>query len=104
MIRRSLESLSIRALLAGAMGVLAFFLLAFGTDLAWRGWSRHAEAERIVKTAEAGRELFRAAAATRLERGETMTARIRRAAASAPATPRPRPPPPPPWPRCAAWG
>jgi hypothetical protein len=74
MIRRSLESLSIRALLAGAMGVLAFFLLAFGTDLAWRGWSRHAEAERIVKTAEAGRELFRAAAATRLERGETMTA------------------------------
>ncbi|MCX8134228.1 MAG: hypothetical protein N3D18_09715 [Roseococcus sp.] len=74
MLRRTLEALSIRALLGCVMGVLALFLLAFATDLAWRGWSRHAEAERVVKMAEAGRELFRAAAATRLERGEAMTA------------------------------
>ncbi len=74
MLRRSIEALPIRVLLGGAAGVLALLTLGFATDLSLRAWSRHAEAVRIVQTAEAGRELFRAAAAMRLERGEGLTA------------------------------
>ncbi len=74
MIRRALEGISVRILLGFAMGLLAMLALGFATDLLIRAWARHGEAARIVQMAEAGRDLFRAAAAMRLERGETMTA------------------------------
>ena len=74
MFRRTLEGLSIRTLLGAVMGLLALLTLGFATELSLRAWARHAEASRIVQMAEAGRELFRAAAALRLERGETLTA------------------------------
>ncbi|WPB86128.1 methyl-accepting chemotaxis protein [Sediminicoccus rosea] len=74
MIRRALEGLSVRILLGFSLGLLAMLALGFATELLMRAWARHNEAARIVQMAEAGRELFRAAAALRLERGETMTA------------------------------
>lgn len=74
MIRRLLEGLSIRTLLGVVMGLLALVTLGFATELSLRALARHTEAGRIVQMAEAGRELFRAAAALRLERGETLTA------------------------------
>ncbi|WP_431303315.1 methyl-accepting chemotaxis protein [Sediminicoccus sp. BL-A-41-H5] len=74
MIRRALEGLSIRTLLGAVIGLLALLTLGFATELSWRAWNRHTEAARIVQMAEAGRDLFRAAAAMRLERGETLTA------------------------------
>jgi methyl-accepting chemotaxis protein len=74
MIRRALEGLSIRTLLGAVMGLLALLTLGFATELSLRAWARHNEAGRIVQMAEAGRDLFRAAAAMRLERGETLTA------------------------------
>jgi methyl-accepting chemotaxis protein len=74
MLRRTLEGLSIRTLLGAVMGLLALLTLGFATELSLRAWARHNEAGRIVQMAEAGRDLFRAAAALRLERGETLTA------------------------------
>ncbi len=74
MIRRALEGLSIRTLLGAVLGLLALLTLGFATELSLRAWARHNEAGRIVQMAEAGRDLFRAAAAMRLERGETLTA------------------------------
>ncbi|MBB3899602.1 methyl-accepting chemotaxis protein [Roseococcus suduntuyensis] len=71
--RSTLEGLSIRTLLGGVLGLLGLLTIGLAADQALRAWVRHGEAGRIVQMAEAGRELFRAAAAMRIERGETLT-------------------------------
>ncbi len=73
MLRRTLESLSVQALLAGVVSLLGLLTIGLAADVALRAGTRHDEAARIVQMAEAGRELFRAASAMRLERGETLT-------------------------------
>lgn len=73
MIRHVLNGLSIRHLLSAVIGLLAVLTLGFAGELMLRAWARHGEATRIVQMAEAGRDLFRAASAMRLERGETLT-------------------------------
>jgi methyl-accepting chemotaxis protein len=74
MLRRALEGLSIHTLLAGVLGILGLLTVGVASDIALRAWTRHEEASRITRMAEAGQQLFRAAAAMRLERGEGLTA------------------------------
>lgn len=82
MLRRTLEGLSVRTLLAACFSLLGLLAVGFATDTAWQAWSRHDAAARLVDKAAAGRELFRAAAAMRIERGQAMSTMTGAAAAT----------------------
>ncbi|HEV7457194.1 MAG TPA: methyl-accepting chemotaxis protein [Roseococcus sp.] len=60
-------------MLGSVLALLGLLAVGFATSSAWQAWTRHGEAARLVERAEAGRELFRAGAAMRIERGQAMS-------------------------------
>ncbi|MBK1659067.1 methyl-accepting chemotaxis protein [Paracraurococcus ruber] len=71
---RSMQGLSVKALLGLLLGVSGLIVLGFCIDLLWHSQTRLREAARQTQGAEAVLELFSSASTLRLERGDALLA------------------------------